>query len=369
MQIDTRMIRLSETLLAGGGCYDGIDTMQVCLNGDRITDRYYTDKGSRKEYCTICGAKTIIKCPSCNKEIVGFNYINGEDGDYTDVPICCHNCGEPYPWADKINNKNGNHALVKQLDFINSVESESKRFLIKLYDLYYKKNSQIPINTVASEAEIDNSLINAIEEYLTGEGYIVRGSAHDPIGGLYIGITSIGTKKVKELIDEELKICIPQKQDDEISVNELSPDFSKITSDSNFIIILTERWKEAIICANGGANIAASVMLGSILEGALFTTAMNNQLAAKSTKSSPQNKDIEKWSLNDLIKVAIELGWIKRDRREFAEVVRDYRNLIHPKEQVKTGKTPDECHVKVSLIAVKGAINDLIDFTNTYRKV
>lgn len=147
------------------------------------------------------------------------------------------------------------------------------------------------------------------------------------------------------------------------------PEFSKITNDTVYITILNERWKEAIICANDGANMAASTMLGSILEGVLYKTAVDNPQGARASKSAPPNKDIEKWSLNDLINIAIDCKWIKRDRRAIAEIVRDYRNLIHPREQLKTGKSPDKYDVKMSVVVVRAAIDDLIENNEIKRRL
>lgn len=95
-----------------------------------------------------------------------------------------------------------NEALTRQYAFILSVESESKKFLIKLYELYHARNSQIPVYTVAREADVDKSLVDSIIEHLVGEGYVVRGGVTDNVEGLYVGITIDGAKKVKELIAE-----------------------------------------------------------------------------------------------------------------------------------------------------------------------
>lgn len=78
------------------------DTMQVCLNGHYITDRYYDSPHRRQSHCNKCGAETIKECQNCGEEI---------DGDRLDssvlmvaspsVPEHCENCGDPYPWTQK----------------------------------------------------------------------------------------------------------------------------------------------------------------------------------------------------------------------------------------------------------------------------
>jgi|GEM_PF-2337661 len=78
------------------------DTLQVCLNGHYITDRYYDSPHRRQDHCNECGAETIIECQNCGEEM---------DGDMLDssiiiagksnIPDYCDNCGEPFPWTQK----------------------------------------------------------------------------------------------------------------------------------------------------------------------------------------------------------------------------------------------------------------------------
>ena len=59
----------------------------------------YTEE-FKKDYCTLCGAKTIIICQNCNKEILGYYHSKyAVPYDYV-VPKYCHNCGKPYPWTE-----------------------------------------------------------------------------------------------------------------------------------------------------------------------------------------------------------------------------------------------------------------------------
>ncbi len=80
------------------------DTQQVCLNGHQITDRYYNSSEFRKNFCTVCGEKTIHKCPNCNVDIKGdmiYENIIDLTGTSTPVPDICDNCGTDFPWREK----------------------------------------------------------------------------------------------------------------------------------------------------------------------------------------------------------------------------------------------------------------------------
>jgi hypothetical protein len=48
---------------------------------------------------------------------------------------------------------------------------------------------------------------------------------------------------------------------------------------------------------------------------------------------------LHKWGLKDYIDVAHELGWITKTTKDIAEVVRDYRNYIHPEKELSHGIT------------------------------
>jgi hypothetical protein len=123
------------------------------------------------------------------------------------------------------------------------------------------------------------------------------------------------------------------------------PDFVSLVGDPQMQSILVERWEECQKCLSIGAHLAATVMMGGLLE-ALFV-ARANQLADKSplftAKTTPIDKKtnralpLPEWTLRPYIDVGHELGWISKSAKEVAEVLRDYRNYIHPEKQRSHG--------------------------------
>lgn len=80
-----------------------VDTMQVCLNGHKITESYESSPHSHKKYCTNCASETIIKCPSCNNKINGrttYEHIVDLTGSSMQVPNICEHCGKDFPWRE-----------------------------------------------------------------------------------------------------------------------------------------------------------------------------------------------------------------------------------------------------------------------------
>lgn len=48
---------------------------------------------------------------------------------------------------------------------------------------------------------------------------------------------------------------------------------------------------------------------------------------------------IKEWGLKDYLDVAKEVGWIRQSAKDVGEVLRDYRNYIHPEKELSHGIT------------------------------
>lgn len=103
--------------------------------------------------------------------------------------------------------------------------------------------------------------------------------------------------------------------------------------------IMERRWNECVLCLNGGAYLAAVVMMGGLLE-SLFVS-RQNRLVDKTqlirAMRAPQHKGktlpLQEWTLNHYIEVGNELGWIGEAAKRVGAVLRDYRNYIHPQAE------------------------------------
>ena len=61
-----------------------------------------------------------------------------------------------------------------------------------------------------------------------------------------------------------------------------------------------------------------------------------------------------------MINVSYELGYIREDVKKFSQGVRDFRNYIHPHEQVKSKFYPDIHTAKICLQVLKATLADLL---------
>ncbi|MGO9012528.1 MAG: hypothetical protein ACLQPN_20725 [Bryobacteraceae bacterium] len=122
------------------------------------------------------------------------------------------------------------------------------------------------------------------------------------------------------------------------------PQFAPLISDPRMQAILAQRWRECVICVTSGAPLAATVMMGGILEGLLLAkiNQLPNMAPVFTATSAPRDKAgktlvLKEWTLKNYIDVAHELKWITTAARDIGEVMRDYRNYIHPQKELSHG--------------------------------
>lgn len=126
------------------------------------------------------------------------------------------------------------------------------------------------------------------------------------------------------------------------------PQFEMLISDPKMQAILQRRWTETLACKRVGANLAATVMLGGLLE-ALFLARINrlsNLAPVFTATAAPKDragntKALKEWGLKDYLDVAKELGWIRQSAKDVGQVLRDYRNYIHPEKELSHGIAVD----------------------------
>jgi hypothetical protein len=149
----------------------------------------------------------------------------------------------------------------------------------------------------------------------------------------------------------------------------LSQDFgkvsiSKISIDSNLVPILESRLAEANKCFQSNSPLAVIFLCGSILEGILLGVALQKQREFNQATNSPKDKSgkvkaFHDWSLAQFIDVACELGLLKLDVKKFSHELRDFRNYIHPYQQMASNFHPDKHTAEICFQVLKAAIASL----------
>lgn len=143
------------------------------------------------------------------------------------------------------------------------------------------------------------------------------------------------------------------------------PDFLKLKLEPGLGEILADRWDQAQRCVNVEAHLAATIIMGSMLEGMLLAVLQKLPKEGNTCKAAPIDprtgkvKYFAEWSLSDMINVAHEANWIDLDVKKFSHSLREFRNLIHPYQQMVLKAFPDKDTCEISWLVVQAVANDL----------
>lgn len=175
----------------------------------------------------------------------------------------------------------------------------------------------------------------------------------------------------KKVIDRLLGIRNQNTQEHVSSKDEfLNKEFENITLekmnlDSALVLILNSRISEINKNLKSNAPLSVVIMCGSVLEGILLAVAILKMKDFNVSTASPKNKDSGKvlafheWSLSNFIDVAHSIGLIGLDVKKYSHSLRDFRNYIHPYQQMTSHFDPDIETAKISWQVLKAAITDL----------
>lgn len=144
------------------------------------------------------------------------------------------------------------------------------------------------------------------------------------------------------------------------------PDVSRLTATlPNLKDAVDRRWREAQKCIHVECFTSAVIMMGSILEALLLARANLAPAEAYQSPKAPRDKQgkvpaIQDWTLNSLIDVAVDIGWLKTDRGKFSHALRESRNVVHPWVEVTTRANFDLATCKTSWGVLEASVDDLL---------
>jgi hypothetical protein len=140
-------------------------------------------------------------------------------------------------------------------------------------------------------------------------------------------------------------------------------DLSHVDVPLDFQSVIADRLEEVETCFESGAPLDVVILCGSTLEGLLYEVAKNHPADYNRTAAAPRRngkvRPLSEWSLNDLLNTSRELGVLGEDVSKFAHAVREFRNYIHPQQQVKEGFRPRRVTAQIARHVLRAAIDDL----------
>ena len=142
------------------------------------------------------------------------------------------------------------------------------------------------------------------------------------------------------------------------------PGLAKLNLDSVVTTILENRLQEVEKGLKSGTPLSVILICGSILEGALLGTALQKPSDFNRSNCSPKDKEgkvkpFHEWTLAQFIDVACDINLIQLDVKKFSHALRDFRNYIHPFEQMASGFAPDAQTAEICFQVLKAALADL----------
>jgi hypothetical protein len=138
----------------------------------------------------------------------------------------------------------------------------------------------------------------------------------------------------------------------------------KLGLDAAISAILKQRLDEIRKCLTAKASLAVIFLCGSTLEGILLGIASAKAKDFNQSAISPKDKQgkvrqFYEWTLYEFINVARDLNLLGEDVKKFSHALRDFRNYIHPYQQMSSNFDPDEHTAKICWQVLQAAITHL----------
>ena len=212
------------------------------------------------------------------------------------------------------------------------------------------KNVFSPINFIENVNDLDN-FINNFNKYLSFDKWkVVRDHAE------------IGFQKIDRIEFESTEKKV--EEDSFLSQEFTDLNLNSLNLESAITDALEYRVDEIEKCFAANAPLSVILLAGSTLEGILLGVATRHPMQFNCSNSSPKNKEgkikqFHEWTLANFIDAATDIGLIQRDVQKFSHALRDFRNYIHPFEQVSSGFNPSMHTAKICLQVLKVAIHQL----------
>lgn len=213
------------------------------------------------------------------------------------------------------------------------------------------KDTFAPVNFVGRISDLD-SLLSEFNQYLAFDKWRIDRE------GAELRFKRLERVEIQESTS-------PKREEDAFLSREFSNvAFGGLGLEPTVVGVLEQRLKEIDRCYSSGAPLAVILLAGSTLEGVLLGLATSYPKAFNTSSVAPKQPDgkvkrFHDWSLNSFIDVAHDLGLIEYDSHKFSHALRDFRNYIHPFEQIASGFSPREHTAKICLQVLRAATEDL----------
>jgi hypothetical protein len=148
-----------------------------------------------------------------------------------------------------------------------------------------------------------------------------------------------------------------------LALHTLDPElFDTLKLDAPLARLLRERFAEAQACFNVGAHLAAVILAGSVLEGVFLGFGKHHEqrlLAAYFSRDGRRTPPLDSWGLKDWIVTLRKLGWLSPTIEKFSDGLRDFRNYVHPHQQLRAKFAVDRHTASIAMQIVVATAEEL----------
>ena len=166
--------------------------------------------------------------------------------------------------------------------------------------------------------------------------------------------------QLRPLLDERERVTGDEA---EFLARVVDLDLSQVQVELDLQAVIADRLQEVEVCFENGAHLAVVILCGSTLEGLLYEVAKSHPADYNRAKAAPTHdgkvRPFSQWTLNDLLNCSRELGLLGEDITKFGHAVREFRNYIHPQQQVAENFRPRKVTAQVARQVLRAAIDDL----------
>ena len=208
--------------------------------------------------------------------------------------------------------------------------------------------------------------LKEFNEYLAFDGWAVE------VKNSGVEIRRISGPDIEKTLKEYETSSTDVKEADFLKGEIEEINIGQIPIDEMLKPVMEARMTELKSCFKVKAYLSVIILAGSFLEGILLSLANQNPRVFNQADVAPKNKEgkvkpFNEWTLNDLINVAFEIGLLKKDVAKFSHILRDFRNYIHPYQQMSERFFPDENTAKICMQVMKGAMAQIVGYYGAKR--
>lgn len=208
-----------------------------------------------------------------------------------------------------------------------------------------------PINFIGKTEILDKHILD-FNQFLAFDGYKIFKKGKEILINKSTDTNEIENNPISE--DEFIA-----KEFKKVSLEELKLD-PIITE------VLRQRLEEIRKCLNAKAPLAVVFLCGSTLEGILLGIASKYPQKFNQSKCA-YKKDgkvlpFPEWNLSSLIDSSRDIGILGEDVKKYSHALRDFRNYIHPYQQMSSNFDPNDHTAKISWQVLQAAIFEIAKF-------